>query len=402
MKPAAVLVGSALVLAAGVAVGWVARPSWGPVASDPSRVQRAEARAKELEAQVARLESAAREAASREAQRLAAAPAPATAPPRPADAVAPAPPAPSAAPVQGATSPRIVPEGYQDLVASVDWGLVGKNLHAMAPLLAQFGEEWAKTGNLPAGLMARLNEMNGPLVTAALQAAGKLKIPVMRANSAFTHPVFSANAIAAVLEAGGKPLSDLQHADLARLAEQLAREDATRLSAYDDRAWALQKSIDESLLRDRFYESAFGLLTDEQRALLTPAAARGRLQTDLFSAALVWAPRMQVLPYTTPEVLATAMERQVLRHFELKDDQAGVVREVVSRWAASLPPAWASEEPDALSQLGMVPVARILEAARLEIRMLDDLVRSAGFDEAGATRIRGTDFVLVPVRSGAK
>jgi hypothetical protein len=401
MRPAAALLAVGA-LVAGVAVGWFARPSFDAVAADPARAERAEARVNDLEAQVARLEEEAREAAERQAPRLATTGRPAEVAPRLAEAPAPDAPPTKAPAERDAKAPLLTPKGYEELVTGVDWSVVGKNLQEMTPLMAQFGDEWARTGTLPMSLVGKLQEMNGPLVTAALHAAGKLKLPLQKANTAFTHPVFSANALASMLANAGKPLTEAQLEELSRLAERFAAEDAARMAGYDGRAWELQKSIDESTLRDRFFEAAFALLTDEQRALLAPESARGRLQSDLFSSGLVWAARAQKLEFATPEALSAAMEAHLLRHFELGADRAAAVHEVVARWAAGLPPSWTSEPADPLSLVGMMPVARVLEAARLELGMLDDLNRSLALDEEAAKRVRGTDFVLVPLRAARK
>jgi hypothetical protein len=401
MRPAAAPIAVAA-LVAGAAVGWFARTSPAPVAADPARAERAESRVRELEAQVARLEGDAREAAAREAQRLATTAKPAESAPRVVEAPAGGAPEAAATPPRDRTSPHLAPKGYEELVNGVDWSVVGRNLHAMMPLMALFGEEWSRTGTIPMSLVGRLQEMNGPLVTAALHAAGKLKLPLQRANTAFTHPVFSANALASMLASAGKPLTEAQLEDLSRLAERFAIEDAARIAGYDERAWELQKAIEESVLRDRFFEGAFALLSDEQRALLAPESSRGRLQADLFSSGLVWSARAQPLTFSTPEALAATMESHVLRHYELGQDKAAAVKDVVGRWAAGLPSTWTSEPADALTRVGMMPVGRVLEAARLEIGMLDDLVRSLGLDEGAARRVRATEFVLVPVRAAPK
>ncbi|HVG92882.1 MAG TPA: hypothetical protein VND21_00425 [Planctomycetota bacterium] len=400
MRPASALIAVAA-LVTGVAVGWFARPSVDSVATDPARADRAETRIRELEAQVARLEGDVREAEDRRVPRLATAGRPAGAPTPVVEASAEAP-QPTPAAERDAKSPHLAPKGYEELVTGVDWSVVGKNLHEMTPLMAQVGEEWSRTGTLPMALYGRMQEMNGPLVTAALHAAGKLKLPIQKANTAFTHPVFSANALASMLADAGKPLTDAQLEELSRLAERFAAEDAARLAGYDARAWELQKAIDESTLRDRFFEAAFALLTDEQRALLAPESARGRLKSDFFSSGLVWAARSQLLQFASPEALTATMEAQFLRHFELGADRAAAVHDVVARWVAGLPPAWTSEPGDPLTLVGMMPVARVLEAARLQLAMLDDLIRTLALDEAAAKRIRGTDFVFVPVRSAPK
>ena len=265
--------------------------------------------------------------------------------------------------------------------------------------MQQFADEWAKTGKVPTALAMKLNEYNAPLVTAAVQAAERLGLELQAANTAFTHPAFQVNAIAAALDAAKLPLSEAQAQALGRIAGQFAAEDAQRLKSYDERAWELQKIIDESTLRDRFFDAAFAQLTQEQRDALVAPALKGRLQGDLFSAGLVWLAHAQVLPFSDVAGLVTSLERTALLHFELPDDKKAAIHDVVVEWANGLPPEVTGTVVDAMTQNGMVPVDRVLDAARRQIVLLQRATDAARLDETQAKKLRDGAFVLVPIRT---
>src|SRR5262245_7730537 len=185
---------------------------------EPSeRLEQAEARAKQLSAQVEQLTQELDKAhAKLAAAGLAAAPR---------TTVPAAPPAPGAdAAMADAASEkpdagrRIVVPGYEDVVETVDWGRVGTGLRDLPPIVQELTEEWPKTKVLPRATSRKLAVINaGNLVPAALAAASKLKYEVPQSNSAFTHPSFVVNAIAATLEAAEKPLEKEQADALAKI-----------------------------------------------------------------------------------------------------------------------------------------------------------------------------------------
>ncbi len=399
----------AVLAAAGVAVldRTVLAPA--PVAGESDRVARAEARVKELEERVASLQKA------RDEARLAPAPV----------AVAAGPKGGAGAPMDGGTAagdpaaleaaiaaaeaakldaaakaraPRIAVAGAEELLKSVDWGAIGTNMSAMTPLIARFAQKYAEDGTIDGEAAGQIQVHNGPLVTAALAAGARLKL---EPNTAFTHPAFMVNAIAATLEAARLPLAEAQLAALGELAARYTAELGRLASATDPDAWVLARLVDESELRERFFVEAFGLLSVEQRGALTQPYAKDRLQVDIFSAGLMWLPHAQALPFQGREDLNALFETSMTQVLKLGPSDKAAFHEAVVEWASGLPPAWFEGEPDPLDAKGFVRVQRVHEAARRTVTLLQRWVDRTRPDEAGLKRLRAISATLVPVKGPA-
>ncbi|MBL9088667.1 MAG: hypothetical protein JNM10_16125, partial [Planctomycetia bacterium] len=297
---------------------------------------------------------------------------------------------------------RIVVPGHEELIAEVDWTLVGKATLEMAPLLPVFFDEWAKTGKPPTTSAAKVNRLNADLVTAAIAAAQKMKLPMMAANRAYTHPSMMVNAMAATLEAAGKPMTAAQAEAVRALAVEATNALLARESGYGPETWALQKLLDETATKERFFEAAFAVLTAEQRDLLTPPVAKGRLQADLFSSGLLWAVHAQAVPVNDREHLVTVVTASVTDLMGWGEDKRAPVREIVDPWVSELPPSVLEQPWDALASVGMVPLTTVVEAAQRQLTLLDRIARGLRLDDPGMEAIRQIDRVVVPFRKAAK
>lgn len=389
-----------IVAAAGIgfAAGWWLRPASGPADASETRMR-------DLETQVARLSEdlkAARAAGPSLAGRTPSAPVPgspgATTTPDASSAAGDA----AAAMAGGdaakpAKGPRFLVPGFEEGLKEVEWDVIGSNLREMAPAISKFAEDWASTGALPADLVGRIQQLNGPLVTAALKVGAKFDIK--NPNAAFTHPAFMVNAIAAALSAANLPLSEEQARLLQKVGEDYTARERTRTTTYDDRAFALQKALDESALRDEFFAAAFALLTPEQRDALQPPATKGRLQADLFSSGLVWLTRAQILPFSTREGLVADMKQRFAGNMPLPAGSDAALADALAEWAAAFPPEVVDTPVDAMTLNGMVSVARVTDAARRQMALFQRLMDLGRFDETTNRRIRAVGFVVVPVRT---
>lgn len=404
--PAAALT-AAVALAVGVFAGRsLLAPKVVPV---DERVERLEARTRELEDRATTL------LAEREALREQLAAAKATtlaagardrAASRTDGPAAPAPAADATAAMDGKPAPapgnRILVPGHEELIGEVDWTLVGKATYEMAPLLPAFFEEWARTGKVPTTSAGRVNRLNADLVNAAIAAAQRMKLAMTEANRAYTHPSMMVNAMAATLEAAGKPLTPAQVEAVRALAVEATNALLADEARYGPETWALQKLLDETATKERFFAAAFAVMTAEQRDTLTPPAAKGRLQADLFSAGLMWAAHAQAVPVTDREHLTTLMTATVADLMGWGEEKKPALREIVAPWVADLPPSVVDEPWDALSAIGMVPLATAVEAAQRELALLDRVARGLRLDDKGMEAIRQIDRVVVPFRKPAK
>jgi len=406
MNVSAVAFTAAVALAVGLVAGRsLLAPRTIPV---DERVERVEARVREVEERAAALlterDRLRGELASAKASTLAASGAAARgAAPTTPTGTPPVDPAPTVSPAKAGGLPagRLSVPGHDELLAEVDWTAVGKTTLEMAPLLPAFFEAWAKDGKMPASV-ARVSKLNGELVTAALLAASKMKLSMMEANRAYTHPSMMVNAMAATLEAAGKPLSAVQAEAVRALAVEATGALVTREAGYGPETWALQKLLDETAIKERFFAAAFAELTGEQRDVLTPPAARGRMQADLFSSGLMWAAHAQVVPFADREQLVTRVTGSLTDTLGWSEERRPAVREVVEPWVGEFPAAVLDQPGDPLSALGMLPLPSVIDAAQRQLALLERVARALALDEKGMEGIREVNRVWVPLRKAAK
>ena len=304
------------------------------------------------------------------------------------------------APIEASKTAAISVPGFDKALENVDWADVGKNLHAMPPALSKFVAEWAKTGKVPIELAGKVQSHNGPLVTAAGALSKALKID--NPNVAFTHPAFQANAIAAALEAAGRPLDAAQKAAISKLVTQAVDDEAGRAGRYDERTLEVRKLLDRADVRDRFFDGVRALLTAEQLPVLGAEEWRGRLTADLYSSGVIWQTVSQGIPTTDREALAAKFAQIYAGQFEIPAASAVDFTALVSEWAREIPDEFFKREPDPRDAVGLVPVTQVIDFARRQATLEDRTIERLKLEDAGIKKIRGFGYVLFPIHVGAK
>jgi len=295
----------------------------------------------------------------------------------------------------GSPGPRFSFPGYEEVLGEVDWKVVGASMSALIPLLRDLPKE-TEGGRAPdPGFLGKIQQHNGPLVQAALKIGER--IPGEGINSRFAHPVFAANSIEATLEAAGNPLSDDQAGRLGRVAAEHADLDRVRLAGYDGKRWALQRVLDETDARDRFFEAAFAVLAPAQRDALRPGAIRGYCGFDLFSSGLIWVQFAIPLPAADRDDAVRAMGERLASLLGVPAERKDAFAGPVAKWIAAIPPAWL-EDSGNLKLLG-TPVLKASYAgacARAELDLLQRIAADASLGEGAAGKARGATVVHCP------
>ncbi len=286
---------------------------------------------------------------------------------------------------------------YEQALRSVDWKSVGDNMHAMVPLLRDLGAKLLAGEQLPPETIGKIQQHNGPLVTAALKLGAA--IPGTGPNGKFSDPGFMSNAIASALEASGLPLSEQQAAALERAAKDFAAQDEQRRNAYDAATPELLKILEEVELKDRFFDAAFALLRPDQAEALTPSEVRHRIHGDIFSGALVWAGRAGATTYADDADLATKAVAHVRGRLRLAEAQTPHVRAAVDGWIASIPESVRSLPMDGLTKLNLIPNDHVCAWARQNLALFQAVERAVTLDDAGRERLRTVGSVAVMYRS---
>jgi hypothetical protein len=390
-----------LALAGGFAAGWLVRA---PDADVRARAESAEARVKELEevhtqdvaekaerSTRARLEADAAASRSSASAPRAAGSSPAT--PAPAEAGTASPPDKAAS-----KAPRLGVTGREKALEAVDWGTVGENAHAMVPLIGDLVGAIAKGESPSVELMGKVQQRNGPLLSAAgayARAVGAGDDP----NAAFTEPAFGLNLIASTLAAAGLALSEAQATTLRETAARIAEEDVRRRATYREETFALQRLLDDSESRDRWYRAVFAALTPEQAAALRTPEVTDRAMADLFSAALMWTGHVRLAPFVDREALLAQAESFLATTVHATD--AAAARRAATAWVDSWPAESLATVADHLTQMQMVRLSAIHEGARRTLFLLQRWIDEARLDEAAARPVRAVATALVPVRTAA-
>jgi hypothetical protein len=283
---------------------------------------------------------------------------------------------------------------YDEALASIDWNDVGTHVAAMAPLLSEIMTAVARGEQPSPEAIGGAQQHNGPLVTVAMTLHGEL--PGETVNGAFTHPAVVVNTIVSTLETVGMPLDPDQIRALERVGNDYVAEDRQRLAAYTGETLTLQRQLDESLLKGRFYDAAMAILSDEQHEAIRPAATRGRMTVDLFSAALVWVGRAKPVPFQTRAALGERLGERLAQDLGTDGETRARVAQVVADWVDGLPEDMMVREPDALWLKGMMPIDAIDRAAEQQIVLIERLIRDCDLPEHAVAELRSHSGAMVP------
>ncbi len=291
---------------------------------------------------------------------------------------------------------RYANERFRKALEAVDWEEAGEALSRMVPLMGEYIQSQLD-GKPPPPSVGDIQKYNGALVKLALTAQQQ-GMPGSGTNGAFTHISMTANLVLSTLAQAELPLDAAQEKRLVELADTLLEEDARRLAGYGDESFGLQKVLEETALKSRFYAGVDALATDEQRKALHPDAVRGRVQLDLFSSGLVWAGHLAPQRYRKPEELKARLIQQVLMRYGVEAEHKPIVEEAASEWLAAFPSGYLTEAPDTLSAKGHIMVARVRTAAEVQLAFFRRLVERLPADAPAAAKIRAEDSVAVPFK----
>jgi RNA polymerase sigma-70 factor (ECF subfamily) len=300
----------------------------------------------------------------------------------------------------GGHGPRFVFEGYEKALNDVDWKVAGEALNAMPPLLAEVLGALENSKPIPPVAAGEIPRHQGPLMTQArkLEAGG---LPGTTINGVFTHPVVQVNMIYATLLQAGKPLSGAQQEQLGEVGTSFFELDKQRLAGYHARTMGLQKLIDETALKDRFYRAVDELLTVEQRAILHPPATKDYVGVDFFSSGLVWGQKARTLRFKTRQDLAEQALVKFSTLLRLDDAKRAKALTAFGAWANSMSDDYLAEAATAATRQRMIKTGRVRVAAHAQLQLQHALLTQVGLDEEQHKALLELSVVLVPFRSGS-
>ena len=299
--------------------------------------------------------------------------------------------------------PAFKPEGMADALADLDWEVVAESMSNMPSLISQLAEHLAEgrpMTELPAETVGSIQRYNGPLVTTALKLSQK-GVAGSDVNGAFSHPGFMSNALAATLLALDMPLDDAQTAKLNQLTDDYSARETKRVADYDEDTYIVERLVDESRLKHRYFQEMYALLSTAQHDAVRPESVRGRTQLDIFSESLAWAGKAGPLLFTDRADLTLKVSAWITRRGGIGADNAARTQTLVEAWVNELPDDMLAWEPDGLVKTGMLQVDHVTESATAVLELLRTLDAELDLDAAGRKGLRAVPGSIVFYRNPA-
>lgn len=165
----------------------------------------------------------------------------------------------------------------------VDWDKAGEAMIKMIGLMDQLYRS-TKTGQrMDPKAMSELQTENNKLIDVALKVMGEVPSNIGNINGEFTHPIVTANILAAHLEAAGLPLSADQHETIAGYGQDFVVKWDKANKSYTDKTFKIEKIMDEVKLKEEFMAKTKAALTPAQLQLLGTPDISGISMFDIYS-----------------------------------------------------------------------------------------------------------------------
>ena len=276
-------------------------------------------------------------------------------------------PEPTAEPQPGAGA-RFQFAGWEKIVASIDWTQIGiacrkarvahRDVYRRLERGADVGAVMHPTVNATYAVVNLASEMGRDVMK---PEPGRMPHPP--AGFPLSHPVFEANAMAATLDAWGRPLTEAQQRALqplydARVEEWRQNHDSSMASPWPfDGLVAIMKS------RLAFQTKLETILEPRQVDALWAPETKGRARLDLFCAAVQWQDELMLVTIREgddPEKQLAGVLRGALFIWRKVGPE---FEEAVSAWYRSRPEAWRKGVVGPASRIGFVSEAEIVAGA---------------------------------------
>lgn len=257
---------------------------------------------------------------------------------------------------------------FHAVLAGIDWGLVGKNMKEMVPLMAKIAEAIAKGEQPDLAVAAEVQRLNADLIEAA-KTISDGKVPGSGINGSFTHPVIVANQLSAALSAAGFALDGDQTATLDRVMKEFAAKDQNLRLAAEGAEFELENLAKESQLKHAFYTEAKGLLNKDQYGAIYNEATAGRAQLDMFDSSLMLAQFAQPLGANDAKGLAANVSRRYKSQLKLSAAAAQQLDKVMSEWSKSYPASYWDSKADGLEKSKLMKSSRMREALARHVEL---------------------------------
>jgi RNA polymerase sigma-70 factor (ECF subfamily) len=317
---------------------------------------------------------------------------------------------PAPATTEATSRPRYTWKTLAEALDEADWAVAGEAVGKLVPHLADLTTSIAEGQGLPDDV-GDVQRWNAPLVALAVKL--KDKVPGTGINGSFTHPAVMVNLIHATLARSEVPLDDAQAERLGRIGDAYVAEDERRLAAYGDDVIALQKALDETALKDRFFAEVDAMLAPAQRDVLHPPELVGRVGVDLFSSGLVWQQVTKAIVFFDRSELGGALVKEMMTWDGLGAEERPVLEAAARDWARGFADDYLAATDDPVTHqsraevyggmlAGWMKVEHAAVAARHQVALHKALLERLPADSVAATRLRTSPRLAAPVKQRGK
>ncbi len=285
---------------------------------------------------------------------------------------------------------------FKDVLAKIDWQVMGNNMKDMVPLIAELAESMAAGEPPSLELVGEIQKLNGDLLAIAGTIA-EGDIPGEGINGAFTHPLVVANQLSATLQAAGLSLTEAQKQGLDVITKHYAAIDEGLRLSPDSDALGLENLLKEAEYKDGLYREARALLTPEQQKALYSEHSEGRLSLDMFDSSLMLGAYAQPLPVTDSKHLASILSREFVQDMSLSEAEGAKLDGIIQKWANNLPASYWSNKADALDMKGMMKSDRVREAMGYQVALMREILSKVDLNDAERAELMRSKTIVVPL-----
>jgi len=199
----------------------------------------------------------------------------------------------------------------------------------------------------------------------------------------------------AALAKSDKPLTEEQQKRLYEIGLRYSEEEKRREEGYEEGALGLRKLVDETALKDRFFQEVNAVLGAGQMATLRPEATRDYAGLDLFSTGIMYSGVARPVAAKDAADLESTIVGKVMDTFSLDAAQRAVVEDVARSYVQQLPEGFLDVTMPT-GRIPLIPMDRVRTAGRLQARLLEDLRGRLSLTEEQLAKLRKEIVVLVP------
>ncbi len=277
-------------------------------------------------------------------------------------------------------------------VRDADWKEIGVAAKGLVPLLKELAENIRDGKELSPDLLERMGEHNQVLI--AYWARIRKALPTNASlNGEFSHPINTANMLAAHLELAGMPLSDEQIAAIQKLGADFDARWEKTIKAYDESTFELQKLLDEGELKEWFKAEMLGVCTPEQRAAAVPPEIDGLIGLDIYSAGVMLQGSVEDVRAPDTETLKDRLKDEVAKLTGAERAVLDTASFLFNDWVTTLQ---AQLAPRPQAQMNQYHTGEILKSARAQLKVYKELHSGYAQNEDVKKRLHDSARIFYP------